>query len=166
MNFWQYQSAFRWSDTNGILSDQARLWINALFKTVTTEGEGPVQLGGDIGGTSASPIVIGWQTRPISAAVPTNGQVMTWVSVDGMWEPKTATAPTVPVAVRETPSGTLNGTNKVFALSFAPNPAASLTLYLNGVEQVPAIDYVIASSTITYTVAPKNTDFMIAQYTH
>jgi hypothetical protein len=93
---WPYSGAnMPWSDTNGLLTDQARLWLEKLFKTVTTNGSGPVQLGGDIGGTSASPIVIGLQTRPLASTTPVNGQVITWSSLDGMWEPKTPPAGTV-----------------------------------------------------------------------
>lgn len=95
MNFWQYQSANPWSRRDGTLTDQSRLWLNALFKTVTTEGEGPVQLGGDIGGTSATPVVIGLQGKPVGPQVPTNGQVLSWSSTDGEWEPKTAASGTV-----------------------------------------------------------------------
>jgi hypothetical protein len=65
----------------------------------------------------------------------------------------------------ETPSGTLNGTNTAFTLSATPT-TGSLHLYLNGVEQVPTTDYTISSTTITYVVPPKSTDYMIAEYTH
>jgi concanavalin A-like lectin/glucanase superfamily protein len=73
---------------------------------------------------------------------------------------------TVPAFVRETPSGTIDGSNTAFTLSFTPNPAASLTLYLNGVEQVPTTDYTISVATITYVVPPDSVDLMIAEYTH
>jgi hypothetical protein len=95
MNLWQYQSQLRWADTNGMLTDQSRLWLNTLFKTVTTAGAGPVQLGGDIGGTSVKPIVIGLQGKAVSAALPTNGQVLAWSSTNNDWEPKTAAAGSV-----------------------------------------------------------------------
>jgi hypothetical protein len=163
MHLWQYQSQLRWADTNGVLTDQSRLWLNALFKTVTTAGEGPVQLGGDIGGTSASPIVIGLQGKHVASTVPSNGQVLTWSSTNNDWEPKSVA---VPAVARETPAGAMNGANTNFSLSFTPAPAASLTLWLNGVEQVPATDYTISGGTITYIVAPKSSDLMIAQYTH
>lgn len=163
---WPYSAAsMPWTDRNGLLTDQSRLWIEKLFKTVTTHGSGPVQLGGDIGGTSTVPLVIGLQGRPIGAITPTNGQVLTWSSTNSDWEPKTVTVP-VPAVVSETPGGTMNGSNKAFTLSFVPNPGASLTLWLNGVEQVPATDYTISAATVTYVVAPKSTDLMIAQYTH
>jgi hypothetical protein len=73
---------------------------------------------------------------------------------------------TVPTFVRETPSGTIDGTNTAFTLSFTPNPIASMTLWLNGVEQVPTTDYTISGATITYAAAPDSVDLMIAGYTH
>jgi hypothetical protein len=165
MHFWSYQAVYPWSRTDGTLTDQSRLWLNALYNTVSTAGQGPVQLGGDIGGTSTTPLVIGLQGNPISPVAPTDGQVLTWVATDGKWEPK-ATAASSAVVVRENPSGAMDGTNKAFTLSFAPNPVASLTLYLNGVEQVSAFDFTIAGAAINYAVAPKATDLMVAQYTH
>jgi hypothetical protein len=80
--------------------------------------------------------------------------------------------PVLVVAVSEEPAGTLNGTNKVFVLSFTPTPA-SLLLALNGVAQNPGsgspltgADYTISGPTITYAVAPKATDTHNAWYTH
>jgi hypothetical protein len=164
MHLWQYQAQLRWSDTNGLLTDQSRLWLNALFRTVTTAGEGPVQLGGDIGGTSAKPIVEGLQGKAVASTLPANGQVLTWSSTNNDWEPGTAAA--APVAVREVPSGTLNSVNQAFSLSFTPSSTASLSLFVNGVEQTPNGDYTLAGATINFAVAPKATDWLLAFYTH
>jgi hypothetical protein len=68
--------------------------------------------------------------------------------------------------VEEIPAGALNGANTVFTLSYTPNPAGSLNLFLNGVEQIVSVDFSISGPTITFTVAPKSTDDLIAQYTH
>ena len=95
MAFWQYQSSFAWADTRGYLTDQSRLWLNALYKTVITEGEGPVQIGGDIGGTPTTPLVIGLRGKSVSATGPANNQVLTWSSTNNDWEPKTPTTGTV-----------------------------------------------------------------------
>lgn len=60
----------------------------------------------------------------------------------------------------------MNGSNTAFTLSATPLQSASLALYLNGVEQIPTTDYSLSGATVTYTVAPKSTDLMIAQYIH
>jgi hypothetical protein len=55
----------------------------------------------------------------------------------------------------ETPSGTIDGVNKVFTLSQTPFPAGSLQLSRNGILQTAGgVDYTLAGATITYTAAP------------
>lgn len=56
----------------------------------------------------------------------------------------------------EIPTGTLNGTNKVFTLSHAPL-TGSLVLTLN-IIQTLGQDFTLSGSTITFTVAPKSRD--------
>jgi hypothetical protein len=77
-----------------------------------------------------------------------------------------ATSSLVPAFVRETPAGTLDGSNATFTLSYTPSPAASLVIYLNGVEQDQTRWCSVSGTTITFTVAPKAADKIIAQYTH
>ena len=87
-----------------------------------------------------------------------------------------ATTPVVPVPPAPTPtpastpaqpipSGSIDGTNKVFTLPDTPD-ANTLTLWLNGVEQDAAIDYLLSGNTITYTIAPEVGDRHLAAYTH
>jgi hypothetical protein len=65
----------------------------------------------------------------------------------------------------EVPSGAINGVNTVFNLVNSPNPAKSLSLYLNGVIQTGGgIDYTLAGATITFVVAPATGDTIIAWY--
>ena len=65
----------------------------------------------------------------------------------------------------ETPAGTINSINKVFALSRVPNPLTSVMLYLDdptfattgkgGIYQFQGTQYTIsATGVITYTTAP------------
>lgn len=68
-------------------------------------------------------------------------------------------------AVNETPAGAMNGVNTSFALSFTPNPSASVIVTLNDLVQGPG-DISVSGPTITYAVAPKSTDVMRAWYTH
>src|SRR5579863_9703770 len=50
----------------------------------------------------------------------------------------------------EVPGGLVNGVNTVFSLAFPPSPAASLSLYRNGLLQEAGTDYTISGSTITF----------------
>ncbi len=64
--------------------------------------------------------------------------------------------------VDEVPTGTINGTNAVFHLA---NTAQKLKLYVNGVRQVPTVDYTISGSTITFIgEVPIPTDRLRADY--
>ena len=53
-----------------------------------------------------------------------------------------------------TPSGVINGTNTVFTLPQAPNPSASIRLYLGPLLMKSGVDYTLSGATITYTTAP------------
>ena len=78
-----------------------------------------------------------------------------------------ATGPTGPggTFTTETPSGTQNGTNRVFILSQTP-VASTVLLFLGGVLQNQGTDYTLSSGTITYAVgnAPKTTDSQVVYY--
>lgn len=50
----------------------------------------------------------------------------------------------------ETPAGVIDGANDEFTLTQAPNPAASLQLFKNGILQTEGTDYDLVSDTITY----------------
>jgi hypothetical protein len=66
----------------------------------------------------------------------------------------------------ETPAGTINGTNGSFTLANTPSPAASLTLFLNGLLQDQGVDYTLAANTITFAPAslPQTGDILRANY--
>jgi uncharacterized protein YoxC len=69
----------------------------------------------------------------------------------------------------ELPSGTINGTNLTFTLAATPSPAASLTLFKNGVLLTQGADYVLSAATVTFantTVAPQAGDSLTASYRH
>lgn len=96
MGIWPYQDEFPWTTaTGGRLTDQARQWLNALYKFLSPGGGAPVQIGGDLSGNPAAPIVDGIQGRPVSPAAPADKQVLTWITADNAWEPKTAAIGTV-----------------------------------------------------------------------
>jgi hypothetical protein len=67
------------------------------------------------------------------------------------------------------PVGVMNGVNLIFTLSSAPNPAASLKLYKNGVLLMQGGDYTLSGLTITFTsttTAPQSGDSLICAYRH
>jgi hypothetical protein len=66
---------------------------------------------------------------------------------------------------RETPSGTMNGTNTTFTLANTPT-TGSEELYLNGLLQDEGTgnDYTISTSTITMLVAPLSSDKLRVSY--
>lgn len=76
----------------------------------------------------------------------------------------------------ETPSGTINGTNKIFTLAFTPNGGITLLLTPSGgnitLQQVGSVnaqtpyDYTISGNTITFVVAPPGGASLFANYYH
>ena len=67
----------------------------------------------------------------------------------------------------ETPSGLINGSNKVFTLAYNPDPNLSLRVYLNGVYQSPAgEDYTLSGITITFINALMSNSILRAFYRH
>ena len=66
----------------------------------------------------------------------------------------------------ETPAGVVDGSNTSFTLAGVPNPAASLTLYRNGVRQTAGVDYTLSASTISFATAstPQPGDVVGASY--
>jgi uncharacterized protein YoxC len=68
-----------------------------------------------------------------------------------------------------TPTGTINGTNLVFTLASAPNPATSLKLFKNGLLLSQNGDYSLSGSTITFAgtaTTPQTGDTLLASYRH
>ncbi len=66
----------------------------------------------------------------------------------------------------ETPTGILNGINALFALSSTPSPAASLSLYRNGLVLRSGSDYTLAGPVITFPggAMPQSGDILQAYY--
>lgn len=66
-----------------------------------------------------------------------------------------------------TPSGTVDGSNKVFTLANAPSPAGSLLLYRNGLLMSPGgVDFTLSGATITFVdeSTPQTGDLLRATY--
>lgn len=63
---------------------------------------------------------------------------------------------------KETPAGTINGTNAVFTLSFDPDGTENI--FKNGLLMKDGEDYTISGVTITFTPAPLTGDVLIAVF--
>jgi hypothetical protein len=54
----------------------------------------------------------------------------------------------------EIPSGVINGINNIFTLVNTPNPALSLLVLRNGVQQEQGVAYTVSGNTISFTLNP------------
>lgn len=64
------------------------VYIAGIFPNLATSAHpGDLFMVGDLGGSGQTPKVIGLQGIPVATTTPTNGQVLTYVSADGKWEP-------------------------------------------------------------------------------
>jgi hypothetical protein len=66
----------------------------------------------------------------------------------------------------DTPAGTVNGTNTTFSLASTPAPAASLTLFRNGLALSQGVDYTLSGSVVTFATGnvPQTGDILLAYY--
>lgn len=64
---------------------------------------------------------------------------------------------------RETPSGSVNGSNTAFTLAHTPT-SGSLLLFRNGLLQDSGADYTLSGSSVTMTTAPDTGDILRAWY--
>ncbi len=55
--------------------------------------------------------------------------------------------------VEETPTGSVNGVNKTFTLTYSPNPVSSCEYIVNGQEQHYTTDYSVSADDLTTVVA-------------
>ena len=64
----------------------------------------------------------------------------------------------------ETPSGTVNGTNKDFDTNLSPSPATSLKVYVNGQRMRITEDYTLSGKTISFVIAPPTGSIILVDY--
>ena len=64
----------------------------------------------------------------------------------------------------ETPTGTVNGSNKDFDLAHAPSPTSSLKCYVNGQRMRITEDYTFSARTISFLTAPPTGSILICDY--
>lgn len=81
----------------------------------------------------------------LNGSVPQPGDVL-----EAFYRTGSGTSTSAVFADAETPSGVIDGSNAVFALSSAPSPAASLDLYRNGLGMLRNVDFTLSAATITF----------------
>jgi hypothetical protein len=94
----------------------------------------------------------------------TTGHVPIYLG-DGTAHDSGSALPIVPAWIKETPAGTLNGTNTSFTLSFTPI-VGSLTLFYGASVQLEGADFTLSGATITFASAPASSARFQARYQH
>ena len=137
-------------------------------------GGGPVQesdvvgLIADLGarplkgpGYAAGRVVL---VNALGALESASGGATDCVRVDGSSGPCGMEAPSFVDA--DAPAGIVDGANTTFTLSAAPEPAASLAVYRNGILQKSGLDYSASGRTIQFAAAaaPQPGDTLLAAY--
>ena len=101
-----------------------------------------VQLGGDLGGTTSSPVVISLRGRSVSTAAPTTGQALIYTGTE--WSPQDVVAgggsstvtSVVTSVVNSTVTSTVNTTTTTYpTFSAYPNTSIQQTILANGQQQ-------------------------------
>ena len=102
--------------------------------------------------------------NPTGAMETVTGTPTDCVRVDGTSGPCGGTQPGF--VDGDTPAGVVDGANTAFALSAVPNPAASLTVYRNGMLQQPGQDFALSGNQIQFVTAatPQPGDTLAASY--
>lgn len=119
--------------------------------------------------TPSSPTVYtagnGLQLTANSFAILLNGSTGLAVSGSGLSIDSTVIQRKADIVVRETPSGSVNGSNAAFALANTP-VAGSEQVFLNGLLQEPGAgnDYTISGANITFLSAPQTGDRIRVTY--
>lgn len=66
--------------------------------------------------------------------------------------------------VQEVPSGTVNGSNTTFTISFAPRELDALEVYVDGLRQRKTTDFTFSGTTITFVSAPVTDQYVYVEY--
>jgi hypothetical protein len=102
--------------------------------------------------------------NPTGAIETVTGTPADCVRVDGSSGPCGGTQPNF--VDGEAPAGLVDGANTAFTLSGVPSPAASLTIYRNGMLQEPVQDFALSGNQIQFVTAaaPQPGDTLLASY--
>ena len=143
-------------NTDGSLKPAA---VQSAVPDASASQAGMVQLDGDLGGTSSSPLVVGIQGRPVSTGAPANDDVLVFNATSDQWEPQTATGASSATTLSEGVvqlAGDLGGTS---ALPTVPGLATkaddNAVVHLTGNQTI--------AGTKTFSAAPAVPDGSFTQ---
>lgn len=134
---------------------------DALTGDVTTSGNAATIANNAVTNAKMADAAIG--IAELSATGTPSGT--TFLRGDNTWGTPTTGLATSNFVTRETPSGSVNGSNTAFTLANTPTPGTE-HVYLNGLLQEPGAgnDYTISTNTITYLTAPISGDKIRVSY--
>lgn len=140
-----------------VLPDATTLMLGQSF-IISNQSSGAVTVNANGGGA----------VRTVAALTTAVITLIAAGSAAGTWDPGTTASTsgltTSNFVTRETPSGTVNGSNTAFTLANTPTAGTEL-LWLNGLLQEPAgQDYTISGTGITFAVAPVSGDRIRCSY--
>jgi hypothetical protein len=141
-----------------VLPDATTLVLGQSF-IISNQSSGAVQINANGGGA----------VRTLAALTAGVITLIAAGSAAGTWDPGTTAAATgfttSNFVTRETPSGSVNGSNTTFTLANTPT-AGTEEVFLNGILQEPGAgnDYTISGGTITYLTAPVSGDKIRVNY--
>lgn len=152
-----------WTETWQVPPSTTPLLLSQVRQS-STSGTGSPTTGGTSGSTSITLPLPMTQVSGLSAALASINSSISTLSQTVQNLPQSGTSAVFVDA--EIPTGSINGSNAAFTLSQTPSPAASLQLYLNGLEQTAGVDFTLANNTVTFAsnAIPHTGDELAAYY--
>lgn len=149
----------RSGQTINVGAADASITVNADDIQVHLDAAGAIVVSGS-GIAVAVGAATGLQITSNSLGIKLNGSSLT-LGASGL----SVTNPTPSFADRETPSGSVDGSNTSFGLAHTPTAGTEM-VFLNGILQEPGAgnDYTISGATITYLTAPVSGDRLRVTY--
>lgn len=147
------------STTQTVVLPDATTLVTGQSFIISNQSSGAVQVNANGGGG----------VRAVAALTTAVITLIAAGSAAGTWDPGTTASATglttSNFVTRETPSGSINGSNTAFTLANTPT-AGTEEVFLNGILQEPGAgnDYTISSGTITYLTAPVSGDRLRVSY--
>lgn len=153
---------FTGTSTQTVVLPDATTLVTGHSYIIANKSTAAVQVNANGGGGLVSVTAGDWAIITLIAAGSAAG---TWDSHLALSSTSGTGLTATNFVTRETPSGTLNGSNTTFTLANTPT-AGTEEVFLNGILQEPGAgnDYTISGGTITYLAAPVSGDKIRVNY--